>query len=271
MTEAVERAAGELYGAPLDEFVPRRDALAKELRSAGDRDGADAVKRLAKPSLAAWTVNRLARERPSDMAALIESGDELRRVQEWLLRREADPHDLRRAVESERAIVGRLAGAASEVLQAAGRRGGPALLERIAETLHAAAADSELGRRALAGRLNRDEVAVGLGVPGLQIPDMRPRPGAPPEPQPEPERDEAAIAEAESAAREATERQREAQRQLQRSQHAVVSAEAQFNDAELSLRNARRELADAERAAARARAAADAAAAELDELRDDRT
>ena len=32
MSDAVDAAADELYGLPLDEFVPRRDALARALR-----------------------------------------------------------------------------------------------------------------------------------------------------------------------------------------------------------------------------------------------
>jgi hypothetical protein len=36
----------DLYAGPLDAFVARRDALAKELRAAGRRDDAKAVKAL---------------------------------------------------------------------------------------------------------------------------------------------------------------------------------------------------------------------------------
>src|SRR3954451_9005490 len=54
----------ELYGLALEEFVSERDALAKRLRSAGDRAGAEEVKRLAKPSRAAWAVNQLMRSQP---------------------------------------------------------------------------------------------------------------------------------------------------------------------------------------------------------------
>ena len=42
---SAESAADELYGAPPDEFVERRDAMAKELRKAGDRSGAETTAR----------------------------------------------------------------------------------------------------------------------------------------------------------------------------------------------------------------------------------
>ena len=61
MPDAVEQAADLLYGLPLDEFTPARNAAAKELRDQGLKAEADAVKALAKPSVAAWAVNQLTR------------------------------------------------------------------------------------------------------------------------------------------------------------------------------------------------------------------
>jgi hypothetical protein len=52
----------ELYRAPFDEFIARRDALVKELRKDGKRDEADAVKKLKKPALSAWALNQLPRD-----------------------------------------------------------------------------------------------------------------------------------------------------------------------------------------------------------------
>ena len=45
----LEPAIGAIYGGPLDEFVAARDGLARELRAAGRRDDAAAVRKLAKP------------------------------------------------------------------------------------------------------------------------------------------------------------------------------------------------------------------------------
>ena len=48
-----------LYTAPLDQFVARRDALAKRLKEAGAADESRRVKSLRKPSVVAWAINRL--------------------------------------------------------------------------------------------------------------------------------------------------------------------------------------------------------------------
>ena len=273
MSDAIDRAADELYGLPLDEFVPRRDELTRELRAAGDGDAATAVKRLPKPSAPAWAVNRLARERPDDIAALLKAGDELRRVQEWLLRREADPADLRSAVEAERAAVGRLVHGAADVLAAAGRAARGDVLERVGETLHAAAADPGIRADVERGRLVRDQAAVGLGptVPAgaVRRSGQRSRAGA----RPAAEKPAAAAREelraAEAEAKAAERMHGAAEKAVERATRALDTAEANWEAARDELREAREELGAAQRAAASAREAADAAAAEVDRHRDE--
>ena len=70
-----------LYGADLDEFVKERAAAAKELRGEKRRGDAAVVAKLAKPSVAAWIVNRLARDMAKPVGALLEAGARLRDVQ----------------------------------------------------------------------------------------------------------------------------------------------------------------------------------------------
>ncbi len=53
----LDEVIAALYGGPLDEFVTRRDALAKKQRAAGRREDADAVKRLRKPARMAWALD----------------------------------------------------------------------------------------------------------------------------------------------------------------------------------------------------------------------
>ena len=61
---------------------PARDAAAKEIRKAGDRETAAIVAKLPKPTPAAWTANQVAREQPELIEALLEAGDALREAQE---------------------------------------------------------------------------------------------------------------------------------------------------------------------------------------------
>jgi hypothetical protein len=285
--DAFDRAADDLYGAPLDEFVARRDALARELRRSGDREVADRVKALTKPSVPAWAVNRLAREHPDEVAHLLRTGEHLRNVQGWLLRREADPTDLRRAVESERAAAGSLVGRAADLLSAAGRAPRGDVLERIAETLHAAAADDEVRADVERGRLVRDRASVGLGptVPaGATRRASRERKGRAATPD---EAVDAAAADrgqetaaaaaaardrlraAEADAKTADRTSAAADRAVERATRTLSAAEDNWERAQDALREARAELAESRKAAAEARKAAEAAAAEVERRRDD--
>ena len=63
-----------LYALPLEEFTPARDAAAKEIRKAGDRETAAIVAKLPKPTPAAWTANQVAREQPDLIEALLDGG-----------------------------------------------------------------------------------------------------------------------------------------------------------------------------------------------------
>jgi hypothetical protein len=275
MSDAVDRAADELYGEPLDEFIGRRDALAKELRAGGDRAAADAVKRLPKPTAPAWAINRLAREQPDDVAALLRAGEDLRNVQEWLLRREADPSDLRGAVESERAAVGRLVNRAADLLTEAGRAPRGDVLERIGETLHAAAADPDVREDVKRGRVVRDRAAVGLGptVPAgaARRAGGRKRATSAEETEagaPAPPKPSAAAREALRAARadavEAERARTAAERAVERAGRRLEEAEETWSRAQDELREARDQLASARESVDEAREAADAANAEVD-------
>ena len=60
----VDEITTELYAVPLDQFTPTRNAAARELKAAGDANGAREVQALKKPTLAAWFVNQLVRNEP---------------------------------------------------------------------------------------------------------------------------------------------------------------------------------------------------------------
>ncbi|MEQ1738095.1 MAG: hypothetical protein ABL886_17045, partial [Rhodoglobus sp.] len=69
--------AGELYGLDLDAFTAERNRRVKDLR-AGDRELADAVAALPKPSASAWLVDQLVRAEPDAVAAALALGGPLR-------------------------------------------------------------------------------------------------------------------------------------------------------------------------------------------------
>jgi len=60
----------ELYREPPDRFVAARDGLAKDLRAAGETEEAARVKKLRRPTVAAWMINRAALEAPDRLEEL---------------------------------------------------------------------------------------------------------------------------------------------------------------------------------------------------------
>lgn len=149
----------DLYAEPLADFTNRRNALAKELRDAGDREAADDVKALRKPSLPAWAINQGVRADHKAAAKLLDAGDALRGAHEQALGGDAD--DLRVAMAKE-------ADAVEAMTMAAVRAGEPeklagGMLDRVRDTLRAVAGDEELRSEFEAGCVTRDRKPVGLG------------------------------------------------------------------------------------------------------------
>jgi hypothetical protein len=155
----VETAADELYGLPPGEFTSARDERVKQLRK-DDREAADAVKALKKPTVAAWALNQLARERGKDVDALLKAGEKLQSAQEDLLAG-GDRAAFQRAAATERELVAELAAEAVSLTRESRERPGAGLEEKIAATLHAAALDEETADRLRAGRLTKEQEAIG--------------------------------------------------------------------------------------------------------------
>lgn len=248
----------DLYGVPLEQFTEQRNALAKALRREGRRDEATAVSKLRKPSAAAWAVNQLVRTQSREVDRLFGTGDELQKAQADLLAGSTEPGELRRAVDAERAAVDRLTEKARGLLSSDGHELTSATLERVSETLHAAALDEDARASVRDGRLERELRHVGLGA--LQAGTTSPR-----KPRTERarsgrrERDEKAhrmeaarAAEAESRGQweRATEALREAQERRER-------AADDLREAEQAVREARRHEVEAGREHQRAKRALD--------------
>jgi hypothetical protein len=155
--------AGELYGVPLEEFVAERKALASALRSSGHRDEAARVAKLAKPSVAAWTVNQLVRTQRRAIDALFAAGDALVAAQSELLAGRGDASALRGAGRREREARARLIEIARGLLSSEGHEPTAGTLERVSETLQAAALDADARFRLRDGCLLRELRHVGLG------------------------------------------------------------------------------------------------------------
>ena len=149
-SELIEQAAEDLYGLPPGEFTRARDARAKELRTGGERDAANAVKALRKPTVAAWALNQLTRRRKKDLAALLSAGEQPARGSGGAARRRRPLRRSRtRPPRSARWWRSWRADATAMATEAGERSGG--LQEKVAETLHAAALDEETAEELRAG------------------------------------------------------------------------------------------------------------------------
>ena len=163
----------ELYRSAPEGFIAARDRLAKRLREDGRDADADEVKKLRRPTVAAWALDRLADVAPDEVDALLDAGAELARAQRATLSGR-DPQALREATAKRRDLVGELTRTATDALRDAGRSPDPHL-EDIRGTLEAASVDDETGERLRTGTLERTaRPAAGFGdIPGLQLVSRR--------------------------------------------------------------------------------------------------
>ena len=163
--DALEETTEHLYGLPLDEFTQAREAAVKERRAAKDRDGADALRRLRKPNLVAWSLNRVRRNDPKAIDELIAAGERLGEAQRALVE-SGERGSLRDAAAEERAQVGRVVELAAAELSGAGHAADTAIESKLFATLHAAAANPDVRAELALGRLLRDHELSDLGLGG---------------------------------------------------------------------------------------------------------
>src|SRR5438128_3442029 len=155
MNESAEEAAGRLYGLPLEEFTSARNAAVKELREQGLPADADAVKALAKPSVAAWAVNQLTRRHHADLDEFLEAAAAARDAQL------GGRGDAREAIKRQRDALEKLARAARAQL---GGGASEAVANRIRQTLEAAAVDDQAAAKVVRGRLVKELEPAGFGT-----------------------------------------------------------------------------------------------------------
>ncbi|MGI8594559.1 MAG: hypothetical protein ACR2ML_09405 [Solirubrobacteraceae bacterium] len=160
----LEGEIGRLYGLDRDTFVAERDAAVRRFRGEGDREGAERLRALRKPTVAAWAVNRLARDRPGEVSDLLGSVDELGVAQAQAVK--GDPGRFREAAEAHRGAIEGLVDAAQRILEEADSASA-STLERVRETLHAVSVDPQARELLRAGRLDRERQPGGLDALGL--------------------------------------------------------------------------------------------------------
>jgi hypothetical protein len=164
-----------LYSAPVDRFTATRNELADELKKEGDGDLAARVKKLRKPGLPLWTLNRLGRARPELVEKLLTAAADLRDAIE-----RGDGGAIRDGNAQRRKALADLLDAAKEELTAVDHASSRDLIERVSRGLLAASADESIAEELSTGRLTEEPSAdeVGWGLVGADLPDPDETPAA---------------------------------------------------------------------------------------------
>ena len=229
----------DLYGLPLDRFVPERTALVKALRGEKRRDEASEVAALKKPTVAAWAVNQLVRTQAKGVRALLAAGDDLAQAQGRAAAGKGGGDAMRAATRRLRDATDVLLQAAEGLLSSDGHTLSSPTMDRISETLRAAAVDEHARHQVAGGCLTHELQFAGVGV-GLGV-----------------EVDAETETEAKTGTKAATDTKADREAARQRA--------AALKDARRTEADARRAVTRADKELAAARARRDEAAASLDQ------
>lgn len=168
MTDTLLEIADQLYGLPLADFTPARDALAKEHKA--DKDLAARIKALKKPSLAAWVVDLLVRRDAPQVEQVLAVGAALREAQANL-----DGEELRALTRQRRQLTAAVTSQARGLAHDEGVKVTQAVADQVEATLTAAMVDEGAAAAVRSGLLVAALSATGVGaaevVGALAVPE----------------------------------------------------------------------------------------------------
>jgi hypothetical protein len=211
-------ALDQLYAAEPEQFVAERKRLERELRDSGRTTEADELAARSKPTVPVFAANRLARERPDDVAALISAGKRLTAAHEA-----GDPGALRK----EQADLGRRVAGLARAAQLS-----EPMEQRLGVLLRTGASDPDSADLLRRGVLSEELEPTAFGaLAGLSL--------APPKERPK---------QARPAERAREDRRREQVRELERQ---LTEARAELKRAERRVEQLTRRLDELGSASAR--------------------
>jgi len=144
MDELLE-IADRLYAGSADGFTEARNAAA---RAAGDKSLAARVKKLKKPSVAAWAINLLVRRETEQIDSVLQLAESLRAAAEAL-----DGNELRALTRQRRQLTTALASSAKSLAREAGVRLTDPVVEQVEGMLNAAMLDPIAAEAVRTGRV----------------------------------------------------------------------------------------------------------------------
>ncbi len=137
--------ADSLYAGPAEAFTDARNAAAREC---GDKALAAQVKKLKKPSVAAWAVNLLVRRESGQIDSVLQLAESLRAAAEAL-----DGDELRALTRQRRQLTTALASSARSLARDAGVRLTGPVVEQVEGMLNAAMLDPVAAQVVRTGRV----------------------------------------------------------------------------------------------------------------------
>jgi hypothetical protein len=249
----LETAILAVYRGPLEDFVSRRDGLVKQLRATKNREAADRVKALRKPSRMAWVLDSVVHEDPASIEQLAAA-----------IKDAQTGADLRAALESVKAAVRGVAAVGARV---AVRAGQPIEPNAVVAAMHAVIGDASAFAVLRAGQLVEVPEAGGLDMLAATVlnqPDKTPSPSpAPPAPQ---------VAKADppaEVAKQNAELAKAARAELRRAELSLAEVRERSERAARAVLNAQERLDAAERALALTQSEAQARRADLERAQND--
>ncbi|MFJ5998891.1 hypothetical protein [Streptomyces sp. NPDC092370] len=156
-----DSVADQLYALRPEEFTAARASAMASARGAGDRELAERIRALRKPSLAAWVSNLLVRSSPGEVEPLLRLGEGLRRAHQDL-----DGAQLRELSRRQHALIRALSMQARQLAKEAGHPIGESVQREVENTLHAVLADPEAAQAWAGGRLAKP-LSAAVGFPAV--------------------------------------------------------------------------------------------------------
>lgn len=155
----------DLYAGEFDDFVPRRNSLARQAKAAGEGQLAKQIGACRKPTRAAWLVNLLAAGEAEQLAEALSLGEALAQAH-----RDASGDQLRELSAVRTRTVHALARRAAELGAAHDYQAPPSVIGEVAETIQAALADPSLAEGVRTGAMTATVRAAGFGPVDLFAP-----------------------------------------------------------------------------------------------------
>lgn len=235
----LREVARELSTGDPVEFVTARDSAAARAREAGDTELSERIKKLRKPTTAAWAVNLLADREPGELRALLDLGERLRGAQ-----RELRGEEMRELAAERTRLLNRLTGRAVALAAERGHRIADAGREQISQTFTAALSDPEAAAEVQQAALTKPLEYSGFGLDDLAAAAIR-RQTAGREPR-QKKRSKNADDTGESKLLELRNQLRKKEDDLASAEDALQRAEQAEHDAHDRCERLREELAEAE-------------------------